>query len=242
MVGKYGVGIDMIDLHAMARHGVRLGWTGGVNKRTVSELVISFAIAMLRQVPAANKEVRDGTWRQLKGPLLSERTFGILGCGHVGKDLASLLRPFGCRILANDIKDFPEFYADNGIEAVSLEDLLSRSDVLSVHLPLVGSTRGLLSESRLALMKPDAILVNTSRGHIVDEASLKSMLMGGRLSAAAFDVFAIEPPEDSELLNLPNFFATPHIGGSADEAIIAMGRAAIDGLENHRDPLEFLNP
>ena len=236
VVGKYGVGLDMIDLDAMAKHGVKLGWTGGVNKRSVSELVIAFAIALLRHVPKANAEVRSGTFRQLKGTLLSERTFGILGCGHVGKDLAVLLRAFGCQVLTHDLKDFPDFYAAHGITPVDLTTLLSDSDILSIHLPLDASTRGLLDAARLAAMKDQAILINTSRGGIVDEATLKSMLIDARLAAAAFDVFAVEPPEDTELLNLENFLATPHIGGSAEEAIIAMGRAAIDGLDNFGDP------
>jgi phosphoglycerate dehydrogenase-like enzyme len=236
VIGKYGVGLDMIDLDAMAKHGVKLGWTGGVNKRSVSELVIAFAIALLRHVPKAHAEVRSGTFRQLKGTLLSERTFGILGCGHVGKDLAVLLRAFGCQVLTHDLKDFPDFYNAHGITPVDLATLLSASDILSIHLPLDASTRRLLDATRLAAMKDQAILINTSRGGIVDEATLKSMLIDARLAAAAFDVFAVEPPEDTELLNLENFLATPHIGGSAEEAIIAMGRAAIDGLDNFGDP------
>ena len=102
------------------------------------------------------------------------------------------------------------------------------------------STRGLLDAERLALMKSDAVLINTARGYIVNESALRGMLQDGRLAAAAFDVFAQEPPEDMDLLNLANFLATPHIGGSANEAIVAMGLVAIEGLENHRDPLEYV--
>jgi phosphoglycerate dehydrogenase-like enzyme len=238
VVGKYGVGVDMIDLDAMARHGVRLGWTGGVNKRSVSELVIAFAVALLRHVPVANIEVRHGTWRQIKGRLLSERTVGIVGCGHVGKDLAKLLRAFGCKVLAHDIRDFPEFYAANGITPMALDDLLAEADIVSLHLPLDASTRGLLDAGRLAKLKPGAILINTARGGIVDERALKEMLKSEHIAAAAFDVFAVEPPEDKELIALPNFIATPHIGGSAEEAILAMGRAAIAGLDDHGEPHE----
>ena len=105
-------------------------------------------------------------------------------------------------------------------------------------MPLDDSTRNMLNRERLALMKVDAILINTARGEIVDEAALKDALIGGRLAGAAFDVFAVEPPEDADLLNHPNFIATPHIGGSAEEAILAMGRAAIAGLEQNGNPLE----
>ena len=238
VVGKYGVGLDMIDLAAMRRRGVKLGWTGGVNRRAVSELVIAFAISLLRHVPLANREIRDGGWRQVFGRQLTDRTVGIVGCGHVGKDLAVLLRAFGCRVLAHDIRDFPEFYARHGVAPAGLDELLAAADIVTLHLPLDETTRNVLSAERLSLMRRDAILINAARGGLVDETALKAMLKDGRLAGAGFDVFATEPPEDRELLDLPNFLATPHIGGSAEEAILAMGRAAIRGLDEAGDPLE----
>lgn len=236
VIGKYGVGLDMIDMQAMRTHGKHLGWTGGVNRRSVSELVISFAIAMLRHVPAAHREVLSGTWRQHVGRNLTGRTVGIVGCGHVGKDLVRMLQPFGCHILIHDILDLSEFHEVHGTRAVELDELLRRSDVVTLHVPLDESTRGMLGEQRLRLMKSDAILINAARGGLVDETALKKMLKDGDLAAAAFDVFSVEPPRDEELLALPNFLVTPHIGGSAEEAILAMGRAAIDGLDVHQIP------
>lgn len=235
-IGKYGVGLDMIDMVAMRRHGKRLGWTGGVNRRSVSEIVISFAVAMLRHVPAAQREVLGGTWRQHVGGLLSGRTVGIVGCGFVGKDLVELLQPWGCTILANDILDFPDFYAKHGVTPVGLEELLRCSDVVTLHVPLDDSTRNMITAGRLGLMKPCAILINAARGGLVDEVALKEMLIDKRLAAAAFDVFSVEPPQDVELLALPNFLVTPHIGGSAEEAILSMGRAAINGLDINQLP------
>jgi D-3-phosphoglycerate dehydrogenase len=236
VISKYGVGIDMIDLAALAKRGIRFGWTGGVNRRSVSELAIAFMISLLRHVPLAHQEVREGMWKNRKGRQLSDRTVGIIGCGHVGKDLATLLRPFGCKIMAHDILDFPEFYAAHGIEAVGLEELLGRSDIVSLHVPLDKSTRNMLNAQKLALMRPDALLINLARGGLVDETALKAMLKDGRLAGAGLDVFACEPPQDIELLRLPNVLATPHLGGSAEEAIIAMGRAAIDGLDRNAVP------
>lgn len=233
VLSKYGVGLDMVDLPALRRAGIRLGWTGGVNRRSVTELVIAFMIASLRHVPAAYREVLGGTWRQHLGGHLSGRTVGVVGCGHIGKDLIPLLRAFGCPVLAHDLLDFPEFYAQHGVEATSLDDLLSRADVVTLHVPLDASTRDLIDARRLALLKPGAVLVNAARGGIVDEPALKARLQQGLLAAAAFDVFAQEPPTDTELLALPNFLVTPHIGGSAHEAVLAMGRAAIDGLDHH---------
>jgi D-3-phosphoglycerate dehydrogenase len=236
VISKYGVGLDMIDMAAMRRHAKRLGWTGGVNRRSVSELVISFAIAMLRHVPAAHREVLSGAWRQHVGGQLTGRTVGIVGCGHIGKDLVPLLRAFDCAILANDILDFRDFYSEHGVEPVGLETLLTRSDIVTLHVPLDDSTRGILDARRLAMLKPTAVLINAARGELVDEAALKRMLQDKLLAGAAFDVFAVEPPTDQELLALPNFLVTPHIGGSAQEAILAMGRAAIDGLEKNDIP------
>ncbi len=232
VISKYGVGIDMIDLDALKRHDVYFGWKGGVNRRSVSELVLSSAIALLRHVPAANREVLDGIWRQHIGRQLTGKCVGIIGFGHVGQDVARLLQPFDCRILAHDIRQAPDACATLGVEAVALKELLAQADVVTIHLPLDNSTRGMLDADHLGQMKPDAVLINTSRGHIVDERALKSALTDGRLGGAAFDVFAVEPPEDHELLSLNNFLATPHIGGSATEAIIAMGLAAIDGLDH----------
>jgi phosphoglycerate dehydrogenase-like enzyme len=236
VIGKYGVGLDMIDMEAMRRHGKNLGWKGGVNRRSVSEMVISFAVAMLRHFPAAQREVLSGTWRQHVGGLLSGRTVGIVGCGFIGKDLVELLQPWGCTILAHDILDFPEFYARFNVKSVGLDDLLQRSDVVTLHVPLDDTTRNMINARGLEFMKPSAILINAARGGLVDEGALKSMLIEKRLAAAAFDVFAVEPPQDSELLNLSNFLVTPHIGGSAVEAILAMGRAAIDGLDSYAIP------
>ncbi len=237
IIAKYGVGFDRIDLHALIDRGVSLGWTGGVNRRSVAELVIAFAISMLRHVPAASAEVLDGTWRQTVGRQLSDCTVGIIGCGHVGKELAVMLRAgFGTEVYAHDTVDFTDFYAEHGVIAAGLDTLLAHSDVVSLHLPLDVTTDNILDAAALARMKPGAVLINTARGGLVDEAALKAALKSGDLAAAAFDVFAAEPPEDKELLNMPNFLATPHIGGSAEEAILAMGRAAIRGLDEFRSP------
>lgn len=237
VVGKYGVGLDMIDLNAMQARGVKLGWTGGVNRRAVSELVIGFALSLLRRLPDALSLVNSGDWRQLRGKQLTGRTVGIVGLGHVGKDLAGLLRAFDCRILAHDIKTDRDFLAVHRVEMTSLDDLLRESEIVTIHLPLDDSTRGMINAGRLRQMREGAILINAARGAIVDEAALADELRSGRLAAAAFDVFAVEPPTGNELIGLPNFLASPHIGGSTEEAVLAMGVAAIDGLDNGGDPL-----
>jgi D-3-phosphoglycerate dehydrogenase len=154
--------------------------------------------------------------------------------------VAVLLRAFDCKILAHDILDFPEFYGRYQVTPVGLEELLRRSDIVTLHLPLDDSTRNMLSAEKLSLMNPEAHLINMARGNIVDEEKLKEMLQHNRLAGAAFDVFAQEPPADRELVNLPNVLVTPHIGGSTEEAILNMGLAAINGLDNARPVQEIL--
>lgn len=236
VISKYGVGTDMLDMDAMNRHGIRLGWTPGVNKRSVTELTTAFMISILRKLPQIQLDIRKGVWKNVIGKQLSERIVGIIGCGNIGKDLSIILRSMGCKVLANDILDFPEFYKSYDIEPVSLNELLRRSDIVSLHVPLDETTRGILGSEQLNMMKDHSILINTARGSLVDEDELKRLLKNGKLAGAAFDVFGTEPPEDLELLKLPNFLATPHVGGSSEEAVLAMGRAAIEGLDKNEIP------
>lgn len=236
VISKYGVGTDMLDKEALIRHGIRLGWTGGVNKRSVSELVLAFSISLLRNIRASGLELADGTWNNRMGRCITDRTIGIIGCGHIGKDLVRLLKGFDCQIFAHDILDFPEFYSEYQVEPMALDELLRRADIVTLHVPLDKTTRNILSAEKLSLMKSDAILINAARGGLVDEAEVKQMLMTGRLAGAAFDVYHLEPPDDLELLRLANFMGTPHVGGTSEEGILAMGRAAISGLDNNSIP------
>lgn len=231
IISKYGVGLDGLDLAALARHGVKLAWTGGVNRRSVAELTLAFAIALLHRVPETSVALRGGEFQKLVGRQLTGRVVGIIGCGFVGKDLVSLLAPFGCRVLAHDIRDYAAFYAANGVEPVSLDYLLAEADIVTLHVPLDDSTRGMIGARELALMQKGACLINAARGGLVDEAALIEALASGHLEGAACDVFQLEPDANPALLELPTFLGTPHIGGSTAEAQLAMGRAAIDGLE-----------
>jgi phosphoglycerate dehydrogenase-like enzyme len=243
VIARMGVGLDNVDPAMLRDRGIRIGWTGGTNKQSVAELMIAFSISALRHVAPLYAEMRAGTRpRHMMGRHLGGRVVGLHGCGHVGKEVVRLLRPFDCTVLVCDIRDFPEFYAANGVEPVSMDELVARSEVLSLHLPLNATTRGLYTDEVLGRMRPDAVLINTCRGGIVDEAALKARLYDGRLAAAAFDAFAVEPPLDDDLLNAPNFLCTPHVGGSAEEARIAMGRAAIAGIEDNFLPEPGVHP
>jgi phosphoglycerate dehydrogenase-like enzyme len=230
VVSKYGVGLDMIDLDAARRHGVSIRWTPGVNRQAVAELTICFMIALCRSVVPLAHDLAGGGWRHVGGRQISSSTVGIVGCGHVGQQVARIARSFGATVVAHDIRSYDEFYRESGVVPMTLDMLLGRSDIVTLHVPLNASTRNMIDARALAGMKPDAFLINTARGGIVDEDALKHALVEQRLAGAAFDVFAIEPPVDRELLRLPTFIGTPHIGGGTREAVLAMGRAAIQGI------------
>lgn len=232
VISKYGVGLDCLDLPALSRRGVSLAWTGGVNRRSVAELTLAFAIALLHRVPESSALLRAGTFRPLVGRQLSGRTVGIIGCGFVGQELVTLLAPLGCRVLAHDLRDYPDFYSAKGVEPVGLDHLLSASSVVTLHVPLDDSTRGMIGAPQLARMPQGACLINAARGGLVDEQALIDALKRGHLDGAACDVFQMEPDANPALLAMPTFLGTPHIGGSTVEAQLAMGRAAIAGLED----------
>jgi phosphoglycerate dehydrogenase-like enzyme len=236
VISKYGVGLDGIDIEAMASRGIKLGWTKGVNRRSVAELTLAFALALFHRLPECDVALRRGRWNKLVGRELTGKTVGIVGCGSVGQDLVRLLAPFACRILAHDIRDYPEFYATHGVTPVGLAELLQAADVISLHVPLDASTRGLIGAGELKRMRPGTFLINAARGGLVDETALADALEGGHLAGAACDVFQMEPDANPRLVALPVFLGTPHIGGASQEAQLAMGRAAIDGLETARVP------
>jgi D-3-phosphoglycerate dehydrogenase len=240
ILAKYGVGLDNVDLAAAKKLGIKVGWTGGVNKRAVSELSVSLMIAGLRGVAHCYEEIKAGVWRQYTGRQLSHATVGLVGFGHVGQDLAGLLRAFGATTLAYDIRDLSAEAAALDVRLVGFGELLATSDVVSFHAPLTPATANMLDAPKIARMKRGAVVVNTARGGLIDEAALAAALKDGQISAAAFDVFASEPPGANGLLGVPGFLATSHIGGSALEAQLAMGRAAIEGLSSARDPEDFI--
>jgi D-3-phosphoglycerate dehydrogenase len=230
MLSKYGVGLDRIDLEALRAHGVALASTPGVNRRSVAELALTFALCLLRDFVSSSAGVKAGKWAGTTGHTLSGRVVGIVGLGNIGKELARLLVPFGCTIHANDVVSDPEFCRAHGVREVSLDELLVRSELVTLHVPLTEQTRNLIGREAFSRMRPGAFLINTSRGAVVDEAALLDALERGTLAGAASDVFVVEPPDNAALLQHPRFLATPHVGGSTDEAVLAMGRAAIEQL------------
>jgi D-3-phosphoglycerate dehydrogenase len=231
------VGADHIDPQAFNDRGVRLGWTPGTNSTSVAELTICLMVGLLRRVYRYNGNLKDGHWPPVRdGFHLKGRTVGIHGCGNVGKEVTKLLKGFGVTILASDRVDYPDFYKEYGVRAVSPEELWAESEMLTIHLPKNTTTLGMYTAEVMDKFRPGILWINTSRGQIVDEDALLARLKDGRIGGAAFDVFALEPVDSPELINHPNFLATPHIGGSALEAKINMGRAGIEGITDNWIP------
>ena len=161
---------------------------------------------------------------------MSGKTVGIIGMGFIGKEVVRLLKPFNCRILVNDLLDQEDYYRLHNLEAVDKATLMRESDFVTLHVPFDESTENLIDVDALARMKPEAYLINSARGGIIDEAALKAALLGGVIAGAAIDAYAEEPPEDLDLLRIENLICTPHIGGNALEAVENMGNSAIDHL------------
>lgn len=217
-VHKWGVGYDGIDLDAARRHGVRVLRTTGSNAVAVAETTLGLILAVNRNIVRGHMGIAAGGWPKGKvapsSTTLSGRTVGIVGMGHIGKALARLLRGFGCPILYTKRSPLPAAAeADLNARFAPLDDLLMASDVVTLNCDLNDSTRNLIDSRRLALMKPDAMLVNAARGGVLAEADLAQAIRDGRLRGAGIDVFSVEPiTPDNPLLGLDRVVLTPHLG------------------------------
>lgn len=222
-----GVGYDHIDVEAATRRGVTVCISAGSNHQSVAELTLGLMIALARDITRGDRVLREGGWARLGGPELRGKTLGIVGLGRVGKSVALLARAFGMQVRANDVALDHTFATTHGIDYVPLKKLLLAADFVSLHCPLLPATRGLMSDKTFGLMKRTAYLINTARGPVVDEAALVRVLAARRIAGAALDVFEAEPTISAELREQPNVILTPHVGGSADEALARMVELAL---------------
>ncbi len=245
VIARVGVGTDSIDLAAATEAGVVVLTTPGANREATADHALALILAALRRVVEHDASVRRGEWRR-GGDLtpweLHRATVGLIGYGSIGHAVARRLAGFDVELLVCD----PAAQPARGFEAVTLPELLMRSDVVSLHAPLNDDTRGLLGRDELALMRPEAVLVNTSRGGLVDEEELARALTERRLRAAALDVFADEPAVPRALAHLPNIVLTPHVGGLSDRSIARMTERAtshvLDVLRGSPDATAVANP
>lgn len=231
-IAKYGVGLNNIDQEACKKHGVKIGWTGGVNKISVAEMAIGFMLGLSRNLFFSSNNLKEGQWIKDGGFQLSEKTIGIIGCGHIGKEVIRMLKPFNCKILVNDIIDQNEFYKTNAVTAASKEDIYQYSDIITIHTPLDESTENLINLTTMSKCVKKPYIINTARGGIVNEAELLEALNNNYISGAALDSYVIEPLDIKEIYQHPKIITTPHIGGNAKEAVLAMGQTAIKNLND----------
>lgn len=224
VIARYGVGVDKVDLEAAKEKGIVVTNTPGANSVSVAELALSLMLALARQIPESAQAVKQGKWPRPNGISLEGKTIGILGLGAVGKQLARRLAGFDCRILAYDPYVDPDFAAAQGITLEPMQKVVAQSDFLSLHLPLLPETRGLVNAGFLSSMKQGAFLINTSRGEVIDEPALIQAIESGHLCGAGLDAFTVEPPDPGNpLLHLPQVIATPHLGAQTDGATSNMG-------------------
>ncbi len=233
IVSLCSAGVDHIDPEILNKYGIKMWWAAGINKVSVSELAVCYMVLALRKVHFFSTILKRGEWKGPIGPALDLRgqTVGIHGTGHIGKDVIKLLQPYGVKILGCDRLDMSDFYKQYNVEKVSAEELWARSDVLTIHLSNNSTTRGMYTASVLDKMKKGSILINIARGGIVDEVALKLRLESGHISGAAFDVFAVEPANGNPLLDVPNFFGSPHIGATTRDSWAAMLRSGMQGIK-----------
>ncbi|HZD55189.1 MAG TPA: phosphoglycerate dehydrogenase [Anaerolineales bacterium] len=228
VIARYGVGVDNVDLNAAREKGIVVTNTPGANSVSVAELALGLILALARQIPAAVEAVHLGKWPRYPGISLEGKSIGILGLGAIGKQLARRLKGFDCRILAFDPYADADFAKANQVELTTMEALIEQSDFISLHIPLLPETRGIVSDSFLNKMKKGSFLINTSRGEVVDEHALFKAIQSDHLKGAGLDAFSVEPPDPKNpLLALPQVIATPHLGAQTDGATSNMGWLAM---------------
>jgi len=221
IIARVGVGLDNIDQDAAKAKNIRVinAVEGAIT--AVAELVVGLMLSMAREIPRADREIRNGNWikKEMMGTELKGKYLGIIGLGNIGKRLGRLARALNMNIIGYDTVPIDEeFSKEVGLMKSDLGTLLSSSDYVSLHVPLLDSTKHMINAEKLKLMKKTTRIVNTSRGGVIDEEALYNALKDGNLAGAALDVFEVEPAIGNKLTTLPNFIATPHIGAQTKEA------------------------
>jgi D-3-phosphoglycerate dehydrogenase len=229
VISRCGAGMDNIDLNAAKRLGIEVVNTPDAPTLAVAELTLGLILALYRRIPESDRCIRSGKWNRQMGRLLTGKKLGIIGLGRIGKKLVELSAPFNLEVMACDPFPDMEFSQRHNIRLVTFNELLKEADIVSLHLSPSKETRCLIGKNELFLMKPSAVLINTSRGWMVDEKALEEALTNKIISGAALDVFANEP-YDGYLSNLDNVILTTHIGSSAKEARIQMEMEAVENL------------
>ena len=242
---KMGVGVDNIDLATATRCRIPVFNSPGTNTEAVADYAFGLILALARRIVQADQTVRAREWRKNIGIEIWGKTLGIIGLGAIGRGLAQRAGGFNMTVLAHDPYWPKEFALRHGIEPVDLDELLRRSDVVSIHSPLTPETRDLIGQEQLETMKPGALLINTARGGLIDEAALYDALKEGRIAGAALDAYDREPPHDSPLLELDNILHSPHTAWATQDALRKMNESVagqISRLYRGELPEQLVNP
>lgn len=229
-IAKYGVGVDNIDLKAAEARGIKVSRTAGANSEAVADYAMTLMLSVARRATAIDARCRRGDWKAMTTRDISGGTLGLIGLGAIGRHVARRAQGFGMTVLAHD-PFWDEAYAEaNRIVRASPEEIYAQADVISLHLPLTEETQGFIGAAQIAQMKPDAILINTARGGLIDESALLDALESGRLYGAGIDTFAQEPPTDPRWFSLENVVLGSHCAASTAGAALNMGRMATENL------------
>lgn len=232
IISKWGTGIDSIDRAVCGELGIRVGNTPNAFTIPVADSVFAYMLSFARQTPWMDQHMKLGRWQKINGKTLSECTIGIIGLGNIGREVARRAAAFGMTIVGNDIREIDaDFCRATGTEIVSLDDLLARSDFVTLHTDLNPTSHHLINTARLAQMKPSAVLINTSRGPVVHEVALVEALRNKTIAGAGLDVFEFEPlPLDSALLHMSNVLLAPHNSNSSPRAWERVHESSIRNL------------
>lgn len=230
-VVKFGVGLDGIDTEYAKEKGIAVGNLPAVNSNAVAEFALSLLLSLTRRVNEGDREVKNNKWPRLVGSSLRGKTIGILGTGNIGCTLAHLLSGFDVKIFGYDMYENDRFKNEGGTYS-DLDNILEKADIISVHLPLLDSTRHLISKEQLDKMKKNALLINTARGGLVDEDALYNAVVEKKIAGAALDVLEHEPAIESPLIKLDNVIVTPHIAAYDDITLNEMGLKCVETVNN----------
>jgi len=240
VIAKHGVGLDNIDLEAARKRGIAVGATFGAVHDSVADLTLALMLAVARGIVPAHRRTASGEWKGFMGMELRGKVLGIVGLGRIGKEVCLRAQGFGMEVVAHDLYQDTEFASQHHVRFASLEELLAGADVVTLHAGLAQAGRPLIGAEEIAQMKGGAILINTGRGHLVDEPALVRALKSGALGGAGLDVFAAEPPKGSPLLGMDNVVASPHMAGDTWDSRRRLGEMTIENIlrvKNGQPPL-----
>jgi len=229
-ISRYGAGYDRVDINAARKLGIQVSNTPGANAQAVAELSFALLMSLARRIPYLHSQTANGKWVRSTGTELYGKTLGILGLGAIGKRVAACAKGFRMKILAYDPYIQEDYCREHEIISSNFNILIREADFITLHLPLNNNTHHLINKDVIAAMKSSVIIVNASRGGIVDEEAAYQALTAGKLGGLGLDAFEQEPPEASPLFTLPNVVTTPHAGAHTKEAATAMADMAVDNL------------